>query len=170
MVTPMYEMYIGLGSNLGDRNANLLNGIAMLEDISSNIIKSSIYETEPVGFLTQPKFLNAVCYIEIDLNPFELLNELKMFEKSLKRTKTFKNAPRTIDLDILLCGDMIVNTSILNIPHPRMLERLFVLIPLMEINPTLLNPTTGNLINNTLKNYEDSEIFASVKLISKICG
>ena len=73
----MYEMYIGLGSNLGDRNSNILKGISMLDDISYSISKSSIYESDPVGFIDQPKFLNAVCRIQIELNPFQLLSKLK---------------------------------------------------------------------------------------------
>ena len=162
----MYEMYIGIGSNLGDRESNLLKAISMLDEISFSVTKSSIYETDPVGFTSQPKFLNAVCRIQIELSPFQLLYRLKKFEKYLRRTKTFINAPRTIDLDILLCDDMVMNTPTLTIPHPRMLERLFVLIPLMEINSMLINPTTGNLISTILEDLKDSRAFSGVKLFS----
>ena len=79
----MHELYIGIGSNLGDRNSNLQKAFSMLDKISYSMTKSSIYETDPVGFISQPKFLNAVCHIQIGLNPFQLLSKLKKFEKSL---------------------------------------------------------------------------------------
>lgn len=162
----MYEMYIGLGSNLGDRNSNILKGISMLDDISYSISKSSIYESDAVGFIDQPKFLNAVCRIQIELNPFQLLSKLKKFELSLKRTKKFNNAPRTIDLDILLCNNMVIDTPSLTIPHPRMLERLFVLIPLMEVDSTLVHPETRNLIFSSLKRFKNLSSCTTVKLFS----
>ena len=162
----MYEMYIGLGSNLGDRNSNILKGISMLDDISYSISKSSIYESDPVGFIDQPKFLNAVCRIQIELNPFQLLSKLKFFELSLKRIKKFNNAPRTIDLDILLCNNMVIDTPSLTIPHPRMLERLFVLMPLMEVNSTLVHPKTRILIFNSLKKFKNLSSYTTVKLFS----
>ena len=80
----MHEMYIGLGSNLGDRNSNLLKAISMLDEISYSMAKSSIYETDPVGFIFQPKFLNAVCRIQVELSPFQLLSRLKKFEKYVR--------------------------------------------------------------------------------------
>ena len=165
----MNSSFLSIGTNLGDRENNIRKVISFIQKDNIKIIsKSSIYETDPVGFISQPKFLNAVCHIQIGLNPFQLLSKLKKFEKSLRRTKGFANAPRTIDLDILLCDNMVINTPNLIIPHPRMLERLFVLVPLMELNPKLINPVSGDSIYRIFKSLKDSQDFSSIKLISYI--
>ncbi len=131
----MAIVYIGIGSNLGNRQENINTALSLVEKSGIRINKiSSVIETEPVGGPAQGKFLNAAIEIETALPPHELLNQLKSIEKSLGRKKTVLNGPRTIDLDILLYDNIKINTSELIIPHPRMLERDFVLRPLKEIN------------------------------------
>lgn len=131
--------YLGLGSNLGDRAGNITKAIALLQDKGIPLLKTStIIETDPVGGPPQPKFLNAVVKIETRLSPVELLNQCQGIEKELGRVRGAVNGPRTIDLDILLYDRLTVDTPQLKIPHPRMLERDFVMNPLKEIEPDLL--------------------------------
>lgn len=108
--------------------------------------RSSIYETDPVGYLDQPPFLNMVVAVETSLSPHELLARLLEIEQELGRVRTFRNAPRIIDLDILLFGQAVFEDPELQLPHPRMLERRFVLEPLNEIAPALVHPVTGRTI------------------------
>jgi 2-amino-4-hydroxy-6-hydroxymethyldihydropteridine diphosphokinase len=108
--------------------------------------RSSVYETDPVGYLDQPAFLNMVVAVETSLSPRELLARLLKIERELGRVRTFRNAPRIIDLDILLVGSMILDEPDLQVPHPRMLERRFVMEPLSEIAPDLVHPITGRTI------------------------
>ena len=141
--------YIALGSNLGNREENILKSIDLLKSKQIETTKrSSIIETEPVGLKEQPKFLNCVIKIETELPPIDLLNTTKEIEKNLGRIKTIINGPRIIDLDILLYDDIIINTDELTIPHPRIMERSFVLDPLNEIDPDL----AAKLINENRKN------------------
>ncbi|MBU1992755.1 MAG: 2-amino-4-hydroxy-6-hydroxymethyldihydropteridine diphosphokinase [Patescibacteria group bacterium] len=127
----MTEVYLGLGSNIGDREGNLEKACEMVGALK----KSSIHETEPFGVLDQPKFLNMVCKIETELSPRELLNHVKNIEKKIGRKKREKWGPREIDIDILFYGDIIVDEPDLQIPHPGISEREFVLKPLREIAP-----------------------------------
>lgn len=131
----MITAYIGIGSNLGNRKENIDKAITYLEcseDIK--IVKvSSIYETDPVGGPSQGKYLNGVIKIETGLSPSGLLSCLNEIEDRMSRVRSEKNGPRVIDLDILLYGDTKINTEHLSIPHPRMLEREFVLRGLREI-------------------------------------
>lgn len=132
----MNTSYIGIGSNLGNRQENIklaVKKINALED--TKVIKlSRLIETKPVGGPSrQSRFLNAVLKIKTNLTPQRLLKKLKKIEQALGRVKTVPNGPRTIDLDILLYGDKIINTKKLVIPHPRMFERDFVMRPLLEI-------------------------------------
>ena len=131
------EVFIGVGSNLDDRLKNIHAAIEYLQNVPGvKLIKvSSLIETEPQGYLAQGKFLNGVIKIETVLSPKELLSELKDIETKLGRQQTVKNGPRTIDLDILLYGEEIVDEPDLKIPHPRISEREFVLRPLFEIEP-----------------------------------
>ncbi|MGG3282940.1 2-amino-4-hydroxy-6-hydroxymethyldihydropteridine diphosphokinase [Paenibacillus solani] len=126
---------IGLGSNVGSRKEYLFRAIELLNDHPQIMINkiSSIYETEPVGMKNQPWFLNMVVKLETTLDVYELFNYLNKIENTMGRTRNIRWGPRTIDLDLLLYGDMIVDTPELIIPHPRIEERLFVLIPLMEV-------------------------------------
>lgn len=139
----MTAVYLGLGSNLGDRPGNLKRALEALARKVKVVRVSSIYETEPVGFLSQPRFLNAVCKVETGLKPLELLRFVKNTETELGRRQSFRDAPREIDIDILLYGSVVMDTPELTVPHPRMTERAFVLVPLVEIAPDAVHPGLG---------------------------
>ncbi|MFH1359605.1 MAG: 2-amino-4-hydroxy-6-hydroxymethyldihydropteridine diphosphokinase [Candidatus Omnitrophota bacterium] len=128
--------YLGLGSNLGNREQNILQAIKLLEDHSIRVTKRAhIIETEPEGGPPQCLFLNTVIEVTTSLDPHELLSLIKTIEQKLGRTKTVRNGPRTIDMDVLLYDDIALNEPDLIIPHPRMHQRNFVLQPLKEIAP-----------------------------------
>ena len=135
-------VYLGLGSNLGDRQANLEAALARLADLGTVTARSSFYETEPMEVPAQPWFLNAALALETELMPRQLLARLLDIERSLgrKRIATQSKGPRTIDLDILLFGTSVVDTAGLTIPHPAMHLRRFVLEPLAEIAPDARHP------------------------------
>jgi len=133
-------VYLGLGSNLGDRQVNLERAIERLEEKLEIVQTSSLYETEPVGYREQPLFLNAVCRATTNLSPFELLHLDKEIETALGRAPSFPNGPRIIDIDILFYGEEVIETPQLTIPHPRLTERAFVLVPLAEVAPYLVHP------------------------------
>jgi 2-amino-4-hydroxy-6-hydroxymethyldihydropteridine diphosphokinase len=132
-------VYIGIGSNFGDRSANITNAIKELKNYPDITIEkiSSIIETEPIGGPPQPNYLNAVIKIKTDLAALKLLTTLQGIEKKLGRVRSVKNAARPIDLDILLYGDQIIDEPDLKVPHPRMFEREFVMQPLLEIEPKI---------------------------------
>lgn len=134
---PADSVYLSLGSNLGDRQGHISRALFLIEEtLCVKIIsRSPIYETEPVGFLEQGPFLNCCACIEAALPPLELLGSLKDIERQLRRAKTVRFGPRTIDIDILLYGGLVMDTDRLTIPHPRMMERAFVLVPLLDIYP-----------------------------------
>lgn len=135
----MAIVYLGLGSNLDDRLKNIVQALNLLETNPIKILKrSTIIETEPVGGPPQGKFLNAAIKIETPLLPLELLSLLKSIENQLGRIKTVPNGPRTIDLDILLYDSIHFESDELIIPHPRMLQRDFVMAPLKEIFPEII--------------------------------
>lgn len=136
----MVRVFLGLGSNLGDREGNIRDVLAHLGAFVRIERVSSFYETDPVGYLDQPSFINAVCSAITDLCPEELLGAAKGIEEQMGREPTFLNGPRLIDIDILSYGDRILDTGDLVIPHPRMAERSFVLVPLAEIAPDWLHP------------------------------
>ncbi|MEK7215836.1 MAG: 2-amino-4-hydroxy-6-hydroxymethyldihydropteridine diphosphokinase [Chloroflexota bacterium] len=125
--------YLGLGSNLGDRRAKLRDAVQELRRAGAVSQISSLYETEPVGFSRQPRFLNAVCAVQTALSPHALLRRLKGIERHLGRRPARRYGPRCIDIDILLFGDQSVRTRALTIPHPRLTQRAFVLVPLREL-------------------------------------
>lgn len=138
----MTTVYLALGSNVGDRHANLGEAISRMTQSAIQITRlSSIYETEPVDYLDQPWFLNAVLEARTELSPAELLATVRAIESEMGSKKPFAKGPRLIDLDILLYGDETIDTSTLEVPHPRMLQRNFVLAPLAEIAPTLHHPS-----------------------------
>ncbi len=151
----MATAYIGLGSNLGDRMAMLRMAIQRLETLGRIARVSSLYETEPVGFLEQPSFLNAVVALDTTLAPADLLGALLGIERDLGRMRSFPNAPRTLDLDLLLVDDAILDTPELTLPHPRLHERAFVLAPLAEIAPELVHPGTGKTMQEILHTLPD---------------
>ncbi len=149
--------YIGLGSNLGNREKMITLSMEYLNRTHNiNITKrSSFYETEPVGGPPQGDFINAAIEVETELSPEDLLDKLQEIEVRLKRKRTIKDGPRTIDMDILLYDNIILNTDSLDIPHPLMHKRMFVLEPLTEIAPQLIHPVSGKSIiqlRNMLKN------------------
>ena len=146
----MVITYISAGSNIGDREANLGFGARRLGGCGTILKASSFYETEPVGYADQSWFLNQVFELETALTPRELLVLCNEIERDGGRVRTFPNAPRTLDLDILLYGDLIISEPDLVIPHPRMTERRFVLEPLAEIAPNLTHPIEKRIISNLL--------------------
>ncbi len=139
----MVTVYLGLGSNLEDRQGNLARAIELLSQQVKMEQVSSLYETEPVGYSEQPQFLNAVCRASTSLTPRELLTLAKEIETRLGRLPSFPNAPRPIDVDILLYGDQVSESPELTIPHPRLTQRAFVLVPLAEIAPSVVHPENG---------------------------
>jgi 2-amino-4-hydroxy-6-hydroxymethyldihydropteridine diphosphokinase len=152
---------VALGSNLGDKEDNLRR--AILEMISQKTISviemSSVYETEPMYYENQDLFLNCVIAVKTDLRPRELLERLQGIELEMGRQRNVKYGPRVIDLDILFYGDEIVSEPGIEIPHPRLAERPFVLIPLNEIRPKLIHPVLGKSV---------SELLASLKVDEQV--
>ena len=147
-------IHLGLGSNLGDRMDYITSAIGRLSQKMTITELSSVYETEPVGYKEQPLFLNAVLAAVTGLSPFDLLRFVKDIESDLGRKESFRNAPRIIDIDILLYGDEIIDSHQLIVPHPRMTERAFVLVPLVEIAPKLVHPIKGKTFLQLLKEAE----------------
>jgi 2-amino-4-hydroxy-6-hydroxymethyldihydropteridine diphosphokinase len=151
-------VYLGLGSNVGNRERNLLQALDQLQARDLRLRRaSSIYETEPMGLREQPWFLNQVAEFETELHPLQLLQRIRRVEKSLGRRRVVINGPRTIDIDILLHGDTVLKTPDLEIPHPRYRERRFVLEPLAELNPALADPRTGQTVAALLNAVEGQQ-------------
>ncbi|MDP3049288.1 MAG: 2-amino-4-hydroxy-6-hydroxymethyldihydropteridine diphosphokinase [Thermodesulfovibrionales bacterium] len=143
----MVIAYISIGSNLGDREENCRQAIKLIEKNGIVVKKQSLmYETEPWGVKDQPKFINMAIEAETDKKPEELLRVLEEIEKEIGRTETVKWGPRVIDLDILFYDDLILKTPDLEIPHPLLHEREFVLKPLCEIAPDKKHPVTGKTV------------------------
>lgn len=148
--------FVGLGSNLGERETLIrlaLDDIARLPETRLTRV-SSLYDTEPVGEVEQPNFLNAVAQIDTGLAPRQLLWNLQLVERRLGRTRTRRWGPRTIDLDVLLFGDAIVDEPDLKIPHPELTRRAFVLVPLTELDPMRVHPVTGETLVAHLSRLE----------------
>ena len=143
----MHTVYLGLGSNQSNPISQIKNATDLIEKIETSKIikKSSLYESLPVGYLDQPNFINQVISLQTSLSPAELFERFQQIEFQLKRVKKIVNGPRTIDIDILLFNQEIILTNDLTIPHPRMLDRAFVMIPLLEIEPNILVPKISNL-------------------------
>ena len=159
-------VYLSAGSNLGDRKAHLIGGIESLRSAGIKIRRiSSAYETEPWGVPEQPWFLNIVAEAETILSPGQLLARLQETEASHGRVRTFPGAPRTLDLDILLFGALVLDERSLQIPHPRMTQRRFVLRPFAEIAPDVLHPVLQKSILSLLVACTDS---SNVKLHSDL--
>jgi len=144
-------VYLALGTNLGDRLANLKQAIAALTPQMEVRAKSGVYETPPWGFEDQPKFLNQVIKVNTYLDPEPLLKHLKRLEVALGRQESFPNGPRLIDMDILFYNDLVVNKPSIVVPHPRLHERGFVLLPLMDIAPGLVHPVTQKSVREMVE-------------------
>ena len=140
-------MYVGLGSNLGDKKASISQATSMLTTICTELKSSKVYESTPKGFSNQPNFLNSVCKLSTPLSPWCFLHRLKEIEAHLHRDRVFPNSPRSIDLDILIWGKFVVQSKILTLPHPRIQDRLFVLEPLSEIAPNLMHPVLNMTVS-----------------------
>jgi 2-amino-4-hydroxy-6-hydroxymethyldihydropteridine diphosphokinase len=151
-------LYLSLGTNLGNRLANLQNAITSLPPKVNHVVQSSIYETEPWGYSDQPSFLNQVIKANTDLEPLLLLAFLKETEIRLGRKETFRFGPRLIDLDILFYDDLVLETPTLSIPHPRITERAFILVPLAEIAPDLPHPVLGKSIQQLKAGVDSSSV------------
>jgi 2-amino-4-hydroxy-6-hydroxymethyldihydropteridine diphosphokinase len=150
----MKLLYLSLGSNLGDREANLHAALSLL----SPTRVSPIYETEPVDYTNQAWFLNLVAEVETDLFPRQALAWTQRIERELGRVRTVPKGPRTIDIDILLFGSLVMRTTELEIPHPRLAERRFVLQPLADLAPDLKHPATGHTVRQMLASLPDKVV------------
>jgi len=151
--------YIGIGSNLGDKVHQCEEAVAEILKVDRNTLlaKSSLYRTQPVGYSSQDWFINGVIKIETDLDAPHLLRSLKTIERQLGRVETFRWGPRTIDLDILFFNQTCIETPELQIPHPRVQERQFVLVPLAEIDSNLLHPVLIKTVRELLEDLEENQ-------------
>jgi 2-amino-4-hydroxy-6-hydroxymethyldihydropteridine diphosphokinase len=152
----MKTVYLSLGSNVGGREQNIARAIALMAERGIHTVRqSSLFETEPVGLRAQGWFLNCAIEAETDLMPRQLLRTIQRIEHELGRKRLVANGPRTIDIDILFLGSSVVRSPELEIPHPRMTNRRFVLIPLHEIAPALRHPVLKNTIAELLAGTTD---------------
>jgi len=149
----MPVVYLGLGSNIGDKKRNITNALCLISEICEVKKKSRMYLTEPIGNIEQDWFLNCVVEIETEIEPKQLLSCFKSIERKLGRAKNVKNGPRIIDIDILFYGNKIVTTKNLVIPHPLLHERLFVLQPMIDLNPDFIHPVLKKSIQELYKNH-----------------
>ena len=159
--------FVGLGSNLGEREALIrqaLDELGALPD-TTLIRVSSLYDTEPVGEVEQPRFLNAVAMLDTQLTARQLLWNLQRIEARLGRTRTQRWGPRTMDLDLLLFGEQVIEEEDLRLPHPELARRAFVLVPLVELEPTLVIPPSGLTVVQLLARLEHK---SPVKRISRL--
>jgi 2-amino-4-hydroxy-6-hydroxymethyldihydropteridine diphosphokinase len=154
-----YIAYIGIGSNIGDKVNQCEKAISEILKVDHHklLAKSSLFKTQPTGYTSQDWFVNGVIKIETDLEAHELLRKLKAIESQLGRTETFRWGPRTIDLDILFFDDAEIHTEELQVPHPSIQERQFVLIPLAEIDRYLIHPVLKKTVQELLNNIKKDQ-------------
>jgi len=146
-----HTAYLSLGSNIGDRSENLARALDLLRAAGVKVTReSSLWETEPRDYARQPWFLNQVVEAETTLFPRQLLHLIRRIEKELGRRRIVARGPRTIDIDILLFGNFVIDVAELQVPHPRLRERRFVLAPLAELAPELKHPVTRQSVNEML--------------------
>lgn len=154
-----HTAYIGLGSNLANPSTQVLQAMQAIDNMASTRVaaRSGLYRSAPVGYLEQPDFINAVVKIETTLSPLELLHALLALEQQNGRTREFQNAPRTLDLDVLLYDDLQHHEHGLTVPHPQMHKRAFVLQPLLEIAPDCMIPGVGSA-SAAMRNCQDQQL------------
>lgn len=151
------RVFLSLGSNIGDRGANLREALARLRKIFKVRAVSSIYETAPIEFTAQPDFYNLVVSIETEKTAEEVLQEILRAEQAMGRVRLQDKGPRTIDIDILLFGDQVVDSEHLTVPHPAMHQRLFVLAPLAEIAPEVKHPILHKSARQLLEGFTGNQ-------------
>jgi 2-amino-4-hydroxy-6-hydroxymethyldihydropteridine diphosphokinase len=155
--------FLSLGSNLGNRRSHLARALAALGKAGVKVVRSSsLYLTQPVGYAAQPWFYNQVVEVSTDLEPAGLLTLVKTVEKNLGRGAAGRNRPRVIDIDILTAEDRVIATRRLTIPHPRMAERNFVLVPLLEVAPGAIHPLLKVTISDLYKKSRDRSMVKRV--------
>lgn len=153
----MPEYILGFGTNLGDRAGNLARGVALLRAAGASLLHaSSLYETPPWGVEDQPAFLNAVAVVAIDRDPFALLRLVKEVEATAGREPGERWGPRILDIDILYAGEAVIDAPALQVPHVRIPERAFVLVPLAEVAPDLVDPRTGASVREMVAARDDT--------------
>lgn len=156
----MAAVYIGLGANLGDRETNIRRALTLIRETGAGEVKkvSKLIETEPVGGPAgQGPYLNGAALVETKLSPHELLHSLKEIERNVGRVERERWAAREVDIDILFYNDEVIRTPLLEVPHPRLAERRFVLEPLAEIAPDKVHPTAGRTVRELLTEIEGKE-------------
>ena len=155
-VTNNHRVFLSIGSNLGARRGNLKQALTLLQGTKLVVKRSSsLYETEPVGMRDQREFMNLACELACRLEPEQLLERCQKVESQMGRHRTHRNGPRIIDIDIVFFGKKVIELDHLRIPHPRRLDRRFVLLPLTEIAPGFEDPVTGNRVSQMLEQCQD---------------
>lgn len=161
----LHTIFLGLGANVGDKKANIKKAVELLKGKITNIIVAPIYETKPWGFKEQDNFLNTAIKGNTYLSPLELFKFVKDVEKKVGRVERFKWGPREIDIDILFYDNLVYKDSDLNIPHPYLHERDFVLKPLMDLDPDFVHPVLKKAISKLYKSLRgNSSIVRTIKL------